>query len=331
VALHEAAVRRSRLAGIRKRDDGGKASGPAQPTAWSKVAATSAERRAGAGAQDEGTARARAAGHIKQMTKTTPWYVRAGAGVVLISVVAGILGFFARSGEKGRLQRQISAAVKDVKTGTGQRGNVTLDDGSKAMFGAETRVTIPEQFNELARGVGLIGVAEFTPKQEALPFQVLANNVMLTSSGAETFAVRYFQGDPGVIVRVKQGTIRVEVQEPNESTQTLTAGQTLMIMPDGSTTQPTEAQLGEAFGYIDGTFAVDNKSLKTTLAEIKRWYGTELFLEDTTMGSRMVSMSAPLTSTTDAIKAVETASGLVFGWEGQTMVLKEPKATGRGK
>lgn len=330
--LHEAAVReRSRLAGIRKRDDGGKKATGVAPSAdevWKRVLATiqgpTAEALAQASQMKDKLAH-QSAGHIKQMTKTTPWYIRLGAAGVLVAVVAGLIFVFQKSGEKGRLQRQIQSAVKDVKTGTGQRGNVTLDDGSKAMFGAETRVTIPEHFDETHRGVGLEGAAEFTPKQHAtLPFQVLSGNVLFTAAGPETFAVRHFKDDSAVIVRVKEGSVKVEVQEPNESEQTLTAGQALLITPDGKTSQPGPNQLNEAFGYIDGTFAIDGKTLKHTLAEIKKWYGTELFLEDTTFGSRVVSVSAPLTSTTDAIKAIETASGLMFGWEGQTMVLKEP-------
>jgi ferric-dicitrate binding protein FerR (iron transport regulator) len=98
-----------------------------------------------------------------------------------------------------------------------------------------------------------------------------------------------------------------------------------VIDKDGKTSQPTDAQLSEAFGYIDGTFSVNNRSLKTALAEIKRWYGSELFLQDTTMGAQQVTVTAPLTSTNEAIKAIETASGLVFGWEGKTMVLKAKK------
>ncbi len=331
-AVHEAAVReRSRLAGIRKRDDGGKATSAPAPSideVWGKIATTIQGPTAEALKQAEemkDKLRHEAGGHIREMTKTQPFYIRAIAVVGLLAVVGAGGYIFAKSGEKGRLARQIQAAVKDVKTGTGQRGNVTLDDGSKAFFGSETRVTLPEEFNEVSRGVGVEGVAEFTPKVDKIPFQVLAANVMFTSTGNDVFAVRRYKDEPYVVARVKEGSITVEVQEPEESTQTLTAGQTLLIGADGKTAQPTPAQLQEAFGYVDGTFAVDNKSLKQTLAEIKRWYGTELFLQDTTLGARMVSMNAPLTSTTDAIKAVEVASGLVFGWEGQTMVLKVPK------
>lgn len=331
-AVHEAAVReRSRLAGIRKRDDGKAAASTAAPSAdevWGKVInvikGPSEEALAQAKQMKEKLAH-EAGGHIREMTKQTPFYVRALVGLALVGAV-GLGGYlFARSGEKGRLARQISAAVKDIKTGTGQRGNVVLDDSSQALFGAETRVTIPEQFNDLARGIGLEGAAEFTPKVANLPFQVLSGNVMFTAPGAAKFAIRHYKEEDYVIARVKEGTVTVEVQEPNESTQQMTAGQTLLIKADGSTAQPTEAQLNEAFGYVDGTFSIDQKPLRHTLAMIKRWYGTEMFLEDTTMGGQVVSMSAPLTSTTDAIKAVETASGLNFGWEGQTMVLKKPK------
>ena len=88
-AVHDAAVReRSRLAGIRKRDDVGKKSSGAAPTAddaWGRIAATiagpTAEARAQAGEMKE-KLRHEAAGHIKQMTKQRPWYVTLGAGVV---------------------------------------------------------------------------------------------------------------------------------------------------------------------------------------------------------------------------------------------------------
>lgn len=339
-AVHDAAVReRSRLAGIRKRDDGvskGTAPAPTADDLWKRIATTiqgpSAEAVAQAN-QMKDKLRHEAGGNIRKMTTTTPWYVRAGMGAALLAVVALGLFVFSRSGEKGRLARQVgSMDVRDLKTGTGQRGNVTMDDGTTAMFGAETRVIVPGEFLKSQRGVGLTGAAQFkVAEDKALPFQVLVRNVLITATGTEEFAVRAYPTDDGVVVRAKEGSITVEVQEPVESKHTLSAGQTLLVKADGNASEPTDAQLAEALGYLDGTFAVDNRSLRHTLSEIKKWYGTELFLKDTTMGARMVSLTAPLTSSTDAIKAVETASGLAFGWEGKTMVLKEPEPAGKGR
>jgi len=339
-AVHEAAVReRSRLAGIRKRDDASAKSSAPAPSAddvWKRISTTIQGPSAEAVAQAtemKDKLRHEAGGHIREMTKTTPWYVRAGAGAALLAVVAVLLFVFAKSGEKGRLQRQVAGLdVRDIKTGTGQRGNVTMDDGTTAMFGAETRVVLPSEFAKTQRGVGITGAAEFKVAQDATyPFQVLARNVIVTATGTEQFAVRAYPTDEGVIVRAKEGSVKVEVQEPVVSEHTLNPGQALLINADGSTAPPTEAQMAEALGYLDGTFSIENKSLRHTLSEIKKWYGTELFLKDTTMGSRMVSMNAPLTSSTEAIKAVEGASGLVFGWEGRTMVLKTPEPEKPGR
>jgi ferric-dicitrate binding protein FerR (iron transport regulator) len=333
-AVHEAAVReRSRLAGIRKRDDASAKSTAPAPSAddvWKRIATAiqgpSAEAVAQA-SQMKDKLRHEAGGHIREMTKTTPWYIRAGAGAALLAVVALVLFVFSKSGEKGRLQRQVAGLdVRDLKTGTGQRGNVTMDDGSTAMFGAETRVVVPTEFLKSQRGVGLTGAAEFKVAQEtSFPFQVLAGNVIVTATGTEQFAIRNYPTDSSVIVRAKEGSVKVEVQEPVQSEHTLNAGEALLIRPDGSTAQPTDAQMSEALGYLADTFALNNKTLRHALSEVKKWYGTELFLKDTTMGSRVVTLTAPLTSSTEAIKAVEAASGLAFGWEGRTMVLKEPE------
>ncbi len=342
-AVHEAAVReRSRLAGIRKRDDStAKATGaPSVDDAWSKVSAIikgpSAEDIAKAQEMRE-KLRHEAGGHIREMTKTTPWYVRAGMGAALLAVVALGLYIFARSGEKGRLGRQVgSMDVRELKTGTGQRGNVMMDDSTRAMFGAETRVVVPGEFLKSQRGIGLTGAAQFAvaPNAQFPTFQVLVRNVIITARDNDEFAVRAYGGDypdEGVFVRGKAGTIEVSVEEPVTSKHSVGPGQALFINAEGEVSQPTDAQLVEALGYIDGNFAINNKPLKHALGEIKKWYGTELFLADTSMGATMVSLSAPLTSSTDAIKAVEAASGLAFGWEGKTMVLKTPEPKGRAK
>jgi ferric-dicitrate binding protein FerR (iron transport regulator) len=327
-ALHEAAVReRSRLAGLHKHDTAAKKASAPAPTVdsvWSHIATAiqgpSAEARAEA-QHMRAKAAHDAAGHIKAVTRGAPWYLRIGGAAVAIVIVLGIYWYITNTGERGRLVRQLSIAVEDKTTGTGQRGTVTLDDGTRAALGADTRVAIPEGFSTLTRVVGLSGVAEFTPPDAELPFQVLTGDVLLTAAGAESFAVRNHRDDSSVTIRVKQGSVKVEVEEPEEIEQTLTAGQSLVIAADGSTSQATEAQLAESFGYLEGNLTIGNRPLKAALNEIRRWYGTELFLQDTTLGSRPVSFTAPLTSSSDVIKAIESASGLTFGWEGRRMML----------
>ncbi|MGQ0765808.1 MAG: FecR domain-containing protein [Gemmatimonadota bacterium] len=329
-AVHDAAVReRSRLAGIRKRDDPAKkstASAPSPDEVWKRVMVvvqgpSDADRAAVSEMKDK--LRHEAAGHIKQMTKQRPWYIPVGAGALLIVAVAGILYFFQKSGEVGRLGRQVNSVdARELKTGSGQRGNVTLDDGTTAKFGADTKVRVPARFAEMVRGVGIEGAAEFTVAEDPMPFQVLAKNVQITATGT-VFAVSSYAHSPHVIIRVKEGTVRAEVLEPTESEHTLSAGEMLLVAPDGSTSIPDANQLAVALGYLDDQFFLLGVTLREALGEIKRWYGTDLFLKDTTLNSRRIdSLRATLSSSSDAIKAIEAASGLVADWEGQTRILR---------
>ena len=86
------------------------------------------------------------------------------------------------------------------------------------------------QFNELSRGVGIEGVAEFTPKADSKPFQVLAANVMFTApAGNEVFAIRHYKDEEYVIARVEEGTvvasraIMIEGSQSGETVDTLAA------------------------------------------------------------------------------------------------------------
>jgi ferric-dicitrate binding protein FerR (iron transport regulator) len=328
--VHDAAVReKSRLAGIRKGDTGRKTAAPSIDEVWGKVAATisgpTAEQLAEAARMKDKLAH-EASSHIKAATTKRPWYVTAGLGLVMAGVVAAGMWYFAKSGEDGRLGRQVTALdVREVKTGTGQRGNVTLDDGTTARVGAESKIIVPKEFNETTRGIGIEGAAEFKVFNDPKPFQVLAKNVIVTATGT-TFSVSSYSNIDGVIVAVSEGTVQISVEEPKKSEHTISAGETMAIDAAGATAKASDVQLNEGLGYLRDSLWVSNRTLKYALGQVKRWYGTDLFLADTTLGSQMVTVSAPLGSSTDAIKAMEAASGLVFGWEGQTMVLKvDPK------
>jgi ferric-dicitrate binding protein FerR (iron transport regulator) len=332
-SVHEAAVReRARLAGLRKHSDGTKKATTPPPSiddVWGRISAVikgpSPEQLAMAG-----DARAKvaheAAEHFKKATKKRSAAAVAGIWLgVLAAVAGGVWGINAYVNADMLARQVASDHVRIIGTGTGQRGNVTLDDGTTAMFGAESRARVPTKFGEIIRGIGLDGAAEFTVANEAKPFQVLAKNVRVTVEGPGTVVAlnAYADGDM-VFARVKQGTAKVDI-DGGES-RTLTAGQSLAVSKDGDGSTPDERHIAEAFGYLDERFVQTKKPLKAMLASIRRWYGVSLSVKDTTLAARVIdSLAAPLTSSTEAIKAIEAASGLVFGWEGKNMVLLEKK------
>ena len=331
-ATHEAAVREnSRLAGLRKHGDVGKRAAPATaPTvdqAWSRVevAIRGPSEESHEAAHKARAARAHeAASHIKMATKGTSWIWQVVGVLGLTGVVALGIVLYQQQGEVQRVAGEVTGnQVRELKTGTGQRGNVMLDDSTNAQLGSDTRVAVPLNFAEKVRAVGLQGAAEFTVKTNVQPFWIIAKNVHIAAVGGETFAIRAFPKEDMVIVRSKTGSVEVNVLEPKESSHTLAAGQSILIGKDGTTSQPTAQQLADALGYLEGTFSVTDQTLNHTLEEVRRWYGIDLALQDTTLGTRKVTLTAPLTSSTEAIKAIENAAGLAFAWEKQRMTLVE--------
>ena len=335
-ATHEAAVREnSRLAGLRKHGDAAKRAAPAAaPTVdqvWSRVESAirgpseeshEAAQKARAGRAHE------AASHFTKATKGSSWIWQVLGVLGLTGVVALGIVLYQKQGEVERVAGEVGGnQIRELKTGTGQRGNVVLDDSTNAQLGSDTRVAVPLNFGEKVRAIGLQGAAEFRIKADVLPFWIITKNVHIAAVGGETFAVRAFPKEDVVIVRAKAGTVQVNVLEPKESSHSLAAGQSITIGKDGTTSQPTNEELGDALGYLDGTFSVTNQTLTHTLEEVRRWYGIDLSLKDTTLGSRKVTLTAPLTSSTEAIKAIEKAAGLAFAWDKQRMTLVEKPAT----
>jgi ferric-dicitrate binding protein FerR (iron transport regulator) len=265
-----------------------------------------------------------AAEHFKKATKHRSTAATVGIWTaVAVAVVGGVYGLNAWVNADMLARQVASDHVRIIGTGTGQRGNVTLDDGTTAMFGAESRARVPTKFGEQIRGIGLDGSAEFTVADDDKQFQVLVRNLRVKVEAPGTvFAVAGYAEGEHTIARVKQGKVRIEVD--GGQTQTLTAGQSILVKADGSTATPDERQLAEALGYLDDKFVLTRKPLKSMLASIRRWYGITLGLKDTTLGSQVIdSLNAPLTSSTEAIRAIELASGLVFGWEGKNMILEK--------
>ena len=73
---------------------------------------------------------------------------------------------------------------------------------------------------------------------------------------------------------------------------------------------------------MTGTLAIENRSLKDALAQMKRWYGYDIRVPQDSLLLRKVTMRASLDSGMQAIRLVEKSTGLEFGYAGQNMVFR---------
>jgi ferric-dicitrate binding protein FerR (iron transport regulator) len=153
-----------------------------------------------------------------------------------------------------------------------------------------------------------------------------------TTGGA--FAVRAYKDDPSVIVRVKEGEVKVD--SPKES-RVVAAGKAVAVAKDGTMSDPTPEAVDQALGWTDGKIAFTNAPLKVVMSEMARWYDLPVTTKDTTLWTRPVTMSVALESKKDAIAALESSANVKFSYDKDSKPVladappKPEKAAGKKK
>lgn len=288
---------------------------PSVDTIWNEIAAelhrpavdaaTAAKRRREASAHG-------VAEHINTATKRGSW--KTPALIITVATIVALTGaawFSQRSHNQVILQMLGSADAQLIDASAGQIGAVTLGDQSMARLGPESRLTIVPGFGGDYRTLRVDGTASFGIAAGGnQPFDARLGDVtiMATSGG---FTVRDYPGEGMRIVRVDSGEAEVTVARERI---TLQSGEALTIDRAGKTTTPDAAMVAEALSWTAGRLVLNDHPLQDVVQALRRWYGMDVSVVDSTKLDTPVSIDVELGSTQDAIRAIETAAALKFQW-----------------
>lgn len=268
------------------------------------------------------------AAHIAAVAKPRSMTGPVLLGLGIAAAVFGALYWLNLEGADAKVTKALAGPdLRELKTATAQMGNVTLGDQTKAAMGAETRLTMAKGFGSAIRALKVEGTAAFTVAPNAeLPFIVRVGAAQVTATGT-VFAVRGYADEPEVTVRVTEGTVVVKVADAEK---TLAAGQGMVITKDGATREAVPSDLDQAFGWQEKRFAITGHTLRDVLPQLKRWYGLDLKVLDDDLRDRLITMTAPLESSRDALAALEAGGQLKFTWEGEMQVLRDATPAAQG-
>ncbi|HEY2065080.1 MAG TPA: FecR domain-containing protein, partial [Gemmatimonadaceae bacterium] len=233
----------------------------------------------------------------------------------------GVVLLIDRVGAPAKAAAAVNAGDARIITSLpAQLGSVTLDDGSKVQLAPESKLAVAKTFGPSMRAVKLDGAAVFdvAPGQRS-PFMVHARDAVVTATGT-SFTVRAYPADAGATVVVREGSVSVR---QGKTTQDLAAGSALVV-PDGKPPRAaTAAEREEADGWRGGMLSVTNRPLRDVVPELKRWYGLTVLVPNTELLDKKVTFRASLDSSRQAIRGIETSTGLEFGYQGQNMLFRE--------
>jgi ferric-dicitrate binding protein FerR (iron transport regulator) len=265
-----------------------------------------------------------AAHHMKDLAARPKWILPTIGGIVAIAGISGAMLWLNKASVDGGVSAALSTAdAKIVRAAPGQIGTITLGDGTIAKVAPDANLKIPARFEDVRAVQLLKGAASFTiaPGQEKV-FHLRANQVAVTGFSG-TFDVMMDSAAP-VVVRVREGEVIVRTVGEEGETK-LGANQSTVVGLDGAVQTPSTDQLEQAFSWTDGFLVLTSRPLREVIAEIKRWYTTELYVNDQKLMDRPVTIRAPLDSLRIALTAIEKTGGLKMGWEGSHMVFGEGK------
>lgn len=260
--------------------------------------------------------RAHAKEHVERVAGQPRWLLYGGLAVVVTVAIIGLQRMLDRAGSEAAIDRALkSDDVQNLNSGKGQRGALTLRDGTQATLGSETRLTVPDAFPTTQRTVLLEGTATFkvTPINDvkAIPFAVRAGTLTVTAKGTE-FTVRNYTEDSGVVVHVTEGSV-IAHDRASDALRTVTAGETVRF--SGGTFAVLDGVARDvAVAWTRDSIVFDQEPLRLVVPQLVRWFGMNAALVDEAAGDRPVSMRIALNSSGEATKALTQAADLVIGF-----------------
>jgi ferric-dicitrate binding protein FerR (iron transport regulator) len=335
-ALHDAiAHERLRAASARRFESFERVSGnghhtaaaPAVDDAWEKVrltlhpSVTSPDMRS--------AAKHLAAQHMAQIGRRRSRLMPALG--VLVAATFGFFLFYWLPRQRANaevLRAFASGNARNISTENGQRGSVTLVDGSNVTLGSGSQVTIPPGFNTRYRAVKLVGTAAFTVAGgKSLPFVVFTDDVTITATGT-AFDVSAFPADRTVLLRVRDGSVTVRTPKANRDVR---AGEAVLVKSPRSFETPPMAALDDGFSWLNGQFMVTDRPLRETLPLLQRWYALNFKDGDSPLLDRRVSLRVGLDSARAALMELQVRASVTVAYEGNKIVLHDgpPPATKR--
>jgi ferric-dicitrate binding protein FerR (iron transport regulator) len=259
-----------------------------------------------------------AAEHVGDLSKPRSWRVPVFIGIVAAVIAGGAMWYLTQLGADRAVTRALnSSEARTLIAQPGQTGKLTLEDSTRVVFGAGSKLTIPKEFNTEIRAVKIEGAARFSvAPNPKLPFEIRAGNAAVVATGT-TITARAYPNDPFVIVQVDSGSATVKVDKQQHP---LSAGQALLIEPNGTTRTPNASELALGTAWANRRIVI-SRQLRDVVVEMNRWLGTEIKVPELKALDTPASVDAPMDSMRVAIGQVEKSTGLEFAYEGANNVM----------
>ena len=210
---------------------------------------------------------------------------------------------------------------REITTARGQRTTVRLADSTKVWLSVDTKLRVPETFDDQRRRVELSGEAYFEVASEAdRPFIVTSGGAQVRVLGTK-FGVTAYPADSSVQVVVREGRVALEPESGDkEEGATIQHGELGTLMGTARRVTTRRVNVDTYLGWLDSKLDFDNAPLSDVARRLERWYDVEVRLQDDGLAARRLTASFDDTSATSVAQIIATTLGIQYRVEEQKII-----------
>jgi transmembrane sensor len=254
------------------------------------------------------------------------WPALAAAAVLVIAI--GTLVWRGRTPP----DEALTIAARELTTPVGGRDSLVLPDGSQVILGPGSHLTIAAGYGLAARELLLRGEAYFDVKHDAShPFVVNVNGATIRDVGT-SFGV-HADSTGGVRVAVVSGTVELTraISSPS-STAVLNAGDIGTVSVTGAVVAQRGAGTDEDLAWRRGTLIFRDATMAEVRDDLRRWYGIELAVRDSSVLRRHMTATFTLRDSVGGVlNAIALLLPATIERRGDTAIVRITPETSRRK
>lgn len=211
-------------------------------------------------------------------------------------------------------------AAREFVTRVGERDSVLLGDGTRVVLGPDSRLVVAAGYGAARRDVELRGEAYFEVRHDAArPFAVHAGGADIRDIGT-TFAV-HCDTAPGAEARVVVTSGAVQVRTARGEVN-LAAGDVATLGPGGEIRSARGAATADDLAWTRGRLVFRDATMGEVRADLRRWYGVELRVDDPALAGRHLTASFAGDSVGRVLDVIALTLGAEVERHGDTAVLR---------
>jgi len=209
-----------------------------------------------------------------------------------------------------------------VEVNNGEQYELSLNDDTKLILDAGSKLQIPENFGDVTREIKLEGEAYFeVTRNREKPFRVYSSNAVVEVLGTK-FNVRSWDETGKVEVAVADGKVSLSSNKNTDEKIILTEGFFGSLSETGELNSSEDVDLSKYLSWMKGEMFFADVKVSEVIAQLERWYNVSFSLQDSTIMKDRLTVTINKKSLANAVEVLSALTNTGYVIKNNLVTLK---------